>query len=103
MVHNGSESSFVMNVKSKQDFDPLLVEVKDSVLKKSVEAFSQGEDGGDTKMYSDLKEVYWWNGMKKDIVGFVAKCPNSQQVKVEHQRPGVLSQNIPIPTWKWKM
>ena len=40
--------------------------------------------------------------MKRDIAGFVAKCPNCQQVKVEHQRPGGLSQNISIPTWKWE-
>ncbi|WMV37890.1 hypothetical protein MTR67_031275 [Solanum verrucosum] len=53
-------------------------------------------------MYRDLREVYWLNGMKKDITGFVAKCPNCQQVKVEHQRPGGLSQYIDIPTWKWE-
>ena len=53
-------------------------------------------------MYRDLREVYWWNGMQKDIVGFVAKCPNCQQVKVEHQRPGGLSQHISISTWKWE-
>ncbi|XP_070005367.1 uncharacterized protein [Nicotiana sylvestris] len=39
---------------------------------------------GSTKMYHDLKEVYWWNDMKKNIADFVAKCPNCQQVKVEH-------------------
>ncbi|WMV50194.1 hypothetical protein MTR67_043579 [Solanum verrucosum] len=44
MVHNGSESSFVMDVKSKQDLYPILVELKEAVLKKSVEAFSQGGD-----------------------------------------------------------
>ena len=38
-----------------------------------------------TKMYRNLREVYLWEGMKKDIVEFVAKCPNSQQVKEEHQ------------------
>ena len=27
--------------------------------------------------------------MKKDLVEFVAQCPNCQQVKVEHQKPGV--------------
>ncbi|KAH0709023.1 hypothetical protein KY284_010450 [Solanum tuberosum] len=43
-----------------------------------------------TKMYRDLREIYWWNGMKKGIAKFVAKCPNCQQVKVEHQRPGGL-------------
>ncbi|WMV57865.1 hypothetical protein MTR67_051250 [Solanum verrucosum] len=39
---------------------------------------------GATKTYRDLREVYWWNGMKKDIMGFVAKFPNFQQVKAEH-------------------
>jgi hypothetical protein len=29
---------------------------------------------GTTKMYLDLKEKYWWNGMKGDIARFVAHC-----------------------------
>ncbi|WMV19134.1 hypothetical protein MTR67_012519 [Solanum verrucosum] len=45
MVHNGSESSFVMDVKAKQGLDPILVELKETVLKKFVETFSQGGDG----------------------------------------------------------
>ena len=32
----------------------------------------------------------------------MSECPNCQQVKVEHQRPGGLAQNIEIPTWKWE-
>ncbi|KAH0757858.1 hypothetical protein KY290_021351 [Solanum tuberosum] len=58
---------------------------------------------GTTKMYRDLREVYWWNGMKKDIAEFVAKCPNCQQVKVKHQRPGGLAQRIELLEWKWEM
>ncbi|WMV45520.1 hypothetical protein MTR67_038905, partial [Solanum verrucosum] len=63
---------------------------------------SQGEDGvlrhqgrlcvsdmGATKMYRDLREIYWWNGMKRDIAKFVGRCSNCQQVKAEHQGPGV--------------
>ena len=42
---------------------------------------------GATKMYRDLREVYLWNGMKRDIADFVSKCPNCQQVKIEHQKP----------------
>ena len=42
---------------------------------------------GATKMYHELQEVYWWNGMKRDIEDFVSKCPNCQQVKIEHQKP----------------
>ncbi|WMV55303.1 hypothetical protein MTR67_048688 [Solanum verrucosum] len=40
--------------------------------------------------------------MKKDIAKFVAKCPNCQQVKVEHHKLGGLSQDICIHTWKWE-
>ncbi|KAH0781018.1 hypothetical protein KY290_000616 [Solanum tuberosum] len=56
---------------------------------------------GATKMYHDLREVFWWN--TRDIAYFVAKCPNCQQVKVEHQRPGGMTQEINIPTWKWEV
>ncbi|WMV50270.1 hypothetical protein MTR67_043655 [Solanum verrucosum] len=36
---------------------------------------------GSTKMYRDLRDVFWWNGMKRDIADFVAKFSNFQQVK----------------------
>ncbi|WMV29274.1 hypothetical protein MTR67_022659 [Solanum verrucosum] len=41
--------------------------------------------------------------MKKCIVDFVSKCPNIQQVKVEHQRPSGVAQNIALLEWKWEM
>ena len=31
---------------------------------------------GATKIYRDLREVYWLNGMKRDIEEFVSKFPN---------------------------
>ena len=44
MVHHNSESSFVVDVKAKQHLDPIVMELKESVLYKSVEALSQGGD-----------------------------------------------------------
>ncbi|KAA3477065.1 reverse transcriptase [Gossypium australe] len=38
-----------------------------------------------TKMYNDLREWYWWLGMKKDISKFVSRFLICQQVKAEHQ------------------
>ena len=55
---------------------------------------------GSTKMYHDLKDTYWWNGMKKDITEFVSKCLTCQQVKLEHQGSSGLLQQLPIPEWK---
>ena len=37
-----------------------------------------------TKMYQDLKETFWWQGMKKDVVQFVSACLTCQKAKVEH-------------------
>ena len=36
---------------------------------------------GATKMYHYLREVYWSDGIKRDIEEFVAKCPNCQKIK----------------------
>ena len=58
---------------------------------------------GSAKMYHNLKDTYWWNGMKRDIADFVSKCLTCQQVKLEHQRPSGLLQQLPIPEWKWDM
>ena len=42
MVHNNSESSLIVEVKSKQHLDKSLMEFKESVLGKLNEAFSMG-------------------------------------------------------------
>ncbi|XP_070029076.1 uncharacterized mitochondrial protein AtMg00860-like [Nicotiana sylvestris] len=49
-----------------------------------------------TKMYHDLRQHYWWQRMKKDIVEYVTRCLNCQQFKYEHQRPGGLFQQMTI-------
>ena len=45
MVHHNSESSSVVEVKSKQHLNPILIELKESTLSKSNESFSQGMMG----------------------------------------------------------
>ena len=49
------------------------------------------------KMYLDLKDVFWWTGMKKDIAEYVAVCDVCQRMKAEHQKPAGLLQPLPIP------
>ncbi|GJV32161.1 retrotransposon protein, putative, ty3-gypsy subclass, partial [Tanacetum coccineum] len=58
-------------------------------------------DPGSTKMYRDLKQNFWWNGMKHDVARFVAKCLTCRQVKIKHQRTSGHLQPLDIPTWKW--
>ena len=49
-----------------------------------------------TKMYHDVKGMYWWSRMKKDVAQFVASCLTYRQVKFEHQRPTRLLQELPL-------
>jgi hypothetical protein len=57
---------------------------------------------GGTKMYHDLRRVFWWPGMKRDVATFVSKCLTCQQVKAEHQRPAGQLQPLPVAEWKWE-
>jgi hypothetical protein len=53
------------------------------------------------KMYQDLKKIFWWYGMKRENVEYVAICDSCQRIKVEHQRPVGLLQPLQIPQCKW--
>ncbi|KAL4011458.1 hypothetical protein IC575_028517 [Cucumis melo] len=57
---------------------------------------------GSTKMYQDLKRVYWWRNMKREVVEFVSKCLVCQQVKAPRQKPAGLLQPLSISEWKWE-
>ncbi|GJV25680.1 putative reverse transcriptase domain-containing protein [Tanacetum coccineum] len=57
---------------------------------------------GADKMYYDLRDRYWWPGMKKDIDEYVSRCLTYLKVKAEHQRPYGLLQQPEIPVWKWE-
>ncbi|KAL0552145.1 hypothetical protein IC582_011242 [Cucumis melo] len=57
---------------------------------------------GSLKMYQDLKRVYWWCNMKREVAEFVSKCLVCQQVKAPRQKPAGLLQPLSIPKWKWE-
>ncbi|KAF3667371.1 hypothetical protein FXO37_10054 [Capsicum annuum] len=90
LVQSSSESSLVSKVKEKQDRDPSLVRLKESVKdKKTIMDKAHGTRYsihlGATKMNHNLREIYWWSGMKKNIDEFVAKYATCQQVKIDGQ------------------
>ena len=57
---------------------------------------------GVTKTYQDLKQMFWWPGLKKEVADYVSKCLTCQKVKVEHQKPSGTLQHLEIPQWKWE-
>jgi hypothetical protein len=58
---------------------------------------------GYQKTIAAIKRQYYWPSMKKDIVGFSARCLEFQKVKAEHRHPTGLLQPLPIPECKWEV
>jgi hypothetical protein len=54
-------------------------------------------------MYADMRKFFFWVGMKRDVVHFVAKCLECQQVKVDHHHPVGLLQPHDVPMSKWEV
>jgi hypothetical protein len=106
MVESGAPSEFCIHEDGSLRFGNRLCVPNDPNLKEEIlsEAHNIGYTvhPGGTKMYRDLKGTFWWNNMKREIAGYVARCLVCQQVKIEHQRPGGLLQPLPIPEWKWE-
>nr|GFC40066.1 putative reverse transcriptase domain-containing protein [Tanacetum cinerariifolium] len=45
---------------------------------------------GSTKMYQDLRKLYWWPNMKADVATYVGKCLTCAKVKAKHLKPSGL-------------
>ncbi|GJV99201.1 reverse transcriptase domain-containing protein [Tanacetum coccineum] len=80
---------------------PLKGDVRTLIMDEAHKSKYSVHPGAD-KMYYDLRDRYWWPGMKKDIAVYVSKCLTCLKVKAEHQRPSGLLQQPEIPEWKWE-
>ena len=80
---------------------PKVKAIRDMILREAHES-AYSIHPGSTKMYLDLKDKYWWYGLKRDIAEYVALRDTCQRVKAEHQRPAGLLQSFKIPEWKWE-
>ena len=58
---------------------------------------------GVMNMREDLNSLFFWKGMKEDIVNYVVRCPECQQVKAEPRHPARLLQSHAIPESKWEV
>ena len=58
---------------------------------------------GYQKTITTLRKQFFWPNLKSDLVDYLSKCLECQQVKAEHQHPTGLLQPLPIPEWKWEV
>ncbi|KAA3470440.1 DNA/RNA polymerases superfamily protein [Gossypium australe] len=77
------------------------VELRQKILRESHSCPYAMHPGG-SKLYRDLRDQFWWPGLKREVTEFVGKCLTCQQVKAEHQVPSGLLQPVKISQWKWE-
>jgi hypothetical protein len=58
---------------------------------------------GYQKTIAVVKKKYYWKGMEKEVVDFIAICLECQKVKYEHRHPSSLLQPLSILEWKWEV
>jgi hypothetical protein len=58
---------------------------------------------GYQKIVAAIKSHYFWPGMKREFIEYIARCMECQKAKVEHRHPAGLLQPLPIPKWKWEV
>jgi hypothetical protein len=57
---------------------------------------------GSNKMYHDLRSLYWWTRMKREIAKYISECDTCQRIKASHLKAAGPLQPLPIPSWKWE-
>jgi hypothetical protein len=62
-----------------------------------------GGHPGYQKIVVAVKSHYFWLGMKREVVEYIAICMECHKVKAEHSHPTGLLQPLPIPEWKWEV
>ncbi|KAL0551590.1 hypothetical protein IC582_010679 [Cucumis melo] len=106
LAEAGQAVEFSLSFDGGLSFEGRLCVPSDSAVKKKLlfKAHSSpfSMHPGSTKMYQDLKRVYWWRNMKREVAEFVSKCLVCQQVKAPRQKPAGLLQPLSIPEWKWE-
>ncbi|XP_071921821.1 uncharacterized protein [Coffea arabica] len=105
-VQKGETLDFKLGSEGVLSFrDRIVVPVDEKLRKEILEESHRSKytiHPGVSKMYHDVKELYWWDGLKNDVAEFVQKCLICQQVKAEHQKPSGLLQPLEILEWKWE-
>ena len=79
---------------------PNNVKLKNDVIK---ELHSTPYSGhvGITKTYENVSRLFFWPGMRTDIIDHVECCIGCQRNKPSHLKPGGLLQPLQIPAEPW--
>ena len=81
-VRSGKSTNFTLNDEgvlliSGQLCVPDVDDLRKEILEEAHSAAYSVHPGA-TKMYHSVRDLYWWNGLKKDVADYVTKCLTCQ-------------------------
>ena len=77
-------------------------ELRNLVLKEMHNVLYVGQPGYQ-KTIAAIRSQFFWLGMKKDVVDYIARCMECQRVKDKNRHPTGFLQPLPIPEKKWEV
>ncbi|XP_055825061.1 uncharacterized protein LOC129893622 [Solanum dulcamara] len=86
-VRKVAESSIIEEIKQLQYKDPVLAWYRNTGIDKEKTPFGIISDG--VLLYRNRLCVPDVAGLHQQVMEFMAQCPNCEQVKIEHQKPGL--------------
>ncbi|KAA3471276.1 integrase [Gossypium australe] len=105
-----NDGSILVKLKAGQSQlkDARCNEIRERIKSDGVKNFSLGNEGKlhfMGRLYvpneKGFEDLFWWPGMKREILEFVMKCLTFQRVKVKHQVLSSKFCSLEIPEWKW--
>jgi hypothetical protein len=94
------EYGFLMH--KNRIYVPSYGELRNLVLKEMHDVPYVGHPGYH-KTITIVRSQFFWLGMTKDVVDYIARCMECQKVKDEHRHPMGLLQPLPSPENKWEV
>ena len=85
---------------TKNIYLPSSLKFKTQVLKENHDSPTVGRVGL-FKTYHNIRQSFFWKGLKNDIQKYVVECDTCQRHKFETVAPLGLLQPLHIPTQKW--
>ena len=78
IIRNGDKTDYFIDENGGLFYNSRLcvpndMELKNKLMYESHNTVFTMPPGGN-KMYQNLKQYYWWRGMKKDVTKYVSKC-----------------------------
>ena len=81
---------------------PDVVDLKLFILNEMHKPLYAGQPGY-KNMITTLRKQLFWPRLRADVIDYLSKCLESQQVKVKHHHPRGLLHPLPILEWKWEV